>query len=243
MTLLCCADEGREVCEYRDDNVPKALSNANASVHLTMSDLSNYLYSDARSHAHHYYLDDRVLGILAQLSWPAGKRYVFELGCGNGSFAKIMSDRGYAVTAVDASIDGIKLARASFPGIEFHNSSAYDDLCKKFGKFNAVVSLEVVEHIFEPRKYVATIYDLLENGGTAILSTPYHSYVKNVALAVSGKLDAHFTALWDYGHIKFWSIKTLRILLQEAGFPEVQFRRVGRIPPLARSMIAVARRL
>jgi 2-polyprenyl-3-methyl-5-hydroxy-6-metoxy-1,4-benzoquinol methylase len=207
-----------------------------------MADLASYPYSDAVHHAHHHYLDEEVLSILAQLSWPAGERRVFELGCGNGSFAKVMSEHGYAVTATDASIDGIKLARCSFPGITFHNGSAYDDLSKKFGKFNAVVSLEVVEHIFEPRKYVATVHELLEHGGAAIISTPYHSYVKNLALSVSGKMDAHFTALWDYGHIKFWSMKTLRILLLEAGFQEVWFRRVGRIPPLAKSMIAVAKR-
>jgi len=76
--------------------------------------------------------------------------------------------------------------------------------------------------------------------GGAIVSTPYHGYLKNLALAVTGKMDAHFTALWDHGHIKFWSIPTLTTLLTEAGFENVRFRRVGRIPALAKSMIAVA---
>ena len=55
-------------------------------------------------------------------------------------------------------------------------------------------------------------------------------------------MDAHFTALWDHGHIKFWSYKTLTILLEEAGFTDVKFSRVGRIAPLAKSMIATARK-
>jgi hypothetical protein len=59
-------------------------------------------------------------------------------------------------------------------------------------------------------------------------------------MALTGKMDNHFTALWDYGHIKFWSIKTLQQLLEEAGFMNIRFRRVGRIPALAKSMIAVA---
>ncbi len=79
-------------------------------------------------------------------------------------------------------------------------------------------------------------------GGAAVVSTPYHGYWKNLALAVSGKMDAHFTALWDHGHIKFWSEKTLRVLLEEAGFRDIRFRRVGRVPALAKSMIAVARK-
>ncbi len=60
-------------------------------------------------------------------------------------------------------------------------------------------------------------------------------------MALSGKLDKHFTALWDHGHIKFWSMNTLTILLEEAGFRDIRFERVGRIPPLAKAMIAVAR--
>ena len=81
-----------------------------------------------------------------------------------------------------------------------------------------------------------------QGGGTAILSTPYHGYWKNLALALTGRMDQHFTALWDHGHIKFWSMDTLGELLWEAGFVDVRFERVGRIPPLAKSMIAIARK-
>lgn len=59
-------------------------------------------------------------------------------------------------------------------------------------------------------------------------------------MALSGKLDQHFTALWDHGHIKFWSMRTLSILLEEAGFRNIRFERVGRIPALVKSMISVA---
>ena len=110
------------------------------------------------------------------------------------------------------------------------------------GRFPVVTSLEVAEHVYAPRHYAATLFDLLEPGGTAIVSTPYHGYWKNLAMALTGKLDAHFTALWDHGHIKFWSIRTLGELLREAGFVDIRFERVGRVPVLAKSMIAVARK-
>ena len=86
------------------------------------------------------------------------------------------------------------------------------------------------------------MYDLTAPGGAAVVSTPYHGYWKNLALAVSGRLDAHFTALWDHGHIKFWSIKTLSLLLQEAGFENIRIELIGRLPLIAKSMLAVARR-
>jgi 2-polyprenyl-6-hydroxyphenyl methylase/3-demethylubiquinone-9 3-methyltransferase len=61
-------------------------------------------------------------------------------------------------------------------------------------------------------------------------------------MALVGAMDKHFTALWDHGIIKFWSMDTLGILLMDAGFRTVEFRRVGRVPALAKSMIAIARR-
>jgi 2-polyprenyl-6-hydroxyphenyl methylase/3-demethylubiquinone-9 3-methyltransferase len=76
-----------------------------------------------------------------------------------------------------------------------------------------------------------------------VLTTPYHGYLKNLALAVTGAMDAHFTALWDGGHIKFWSYRTLRQLLQEFGFGHCEFRGAGRWPALWKSMVVTARRL
>jgi len=109
-----------------------------------------------------------------------------------------------------------------------------------------VLSLEVVEHLFDPRGFAKTAHDLLKPGGILVLSTPYHGYLKNLALALTGKMDAHFTALWDGGHIKFWSKKTLGMLLTEAGFTNLEFHLAGRIPPVAKakakSMIVVARK-
>ena len=96
--------------------------------------------------------------------------------------------------------------------------------------------------MYFPRHYAKTLYDLVEDGGSAIVSTPFHGYLKNIAMAVSGSLDAHFTVLWDHGHIKFWSKATLTTLLLDAGFRDVRWRFAGRVYPFSKSMIAIARR-
>jgi 2-polyprenyl-3-methyl-5-hydroxy-6-metoxy-1,4-benzoquinol methylase len=169
-----------------------------------------------------------------------GHTRVFDLGCGNGATANELSQRGFHLTGVDPSKSGIKHANASFPHLSLHVGSGYDDLRQRFGTFPIVISLEVVEHLYSPRVYARRVHDLLDEGGIAVISTPYHGYLKNLALAVTGRMDAHFTTLWDHGHIKFWSINTLRTILEEAGLVVTEIRRVGRIPWLAKSMIIVA---
>ena len=158
----------------------------------------------------------------------------------HGSVAAIIAAKRWSVSGVDPSSKGIAEGKEAYPHLRLEEGSAYDDLVSSFGRFPVVISLEVVEHVYAPREYARTLFDLVECGGTAIISTPYHGYLKNLVLALTGKMDSHFTALWDHGHIKFWSIMTLKRLLVEAGFDDVQFVRVGRIHPLAKSMIAIA---
>jgi len=204
--------------------------------------LDGYKFDDARLNSSHGYLLPTVLGILRNPGFLETPRRLFELGCGNGAAANKLAAAGYNVTGVDPSEDGIRIANSHFPHLKLSKGSAYDDLAKQHGQFPIVISLEVVEHVYAPRKFAATLFDLVEPGGSAIISTVYHGYWKNLALAITGRLDAHFTALWDHGHIKFWSMKTLRQLLEEAGFQDVSILRVGRFPTLAKSMIAIAKK-
>jgi hypothetical protein len=52
-------------------------------------------------------------------------------------------------------------------------------------------------------------------------------------------MDNHFTVLWDGGHIKFWSKKTLNIIFSEFGFKKIKFKGCGRYPFLWKSMLLI----
>ena len=105
--------------------------------------------------------------------------------------------------------------------------------------FLTVISMEVIEHLYSPRTFAAFVRSILEanGGGRFILTTPYHGYLKNLSIALAGKADRHYSALWEGGHIKFWSRRTLAILLREAGFRNMAFTGAGRIPYLWRHMV------
>jgi 2-polyprenyl-6-hydroxyphenyl methylase/3-demethylubiquinone-9 3-methyltransferase len=165
-----------------------------------------------------------------------------DLGCGNGSLLARFRNRGLTLHGLDESSSGIAQARGAFPEIDFSVADLTSDLAShpRAGACDLVISTEVVEHIFLPRAFARNCHSFLKPGGRAVISTPYHGYLKNVLLAVTGRLDGHFTALWDYGHIKFWSRKTLTALLREAGLRIETFHGAGRVPWLWKSMVVVA---
>jgi 2-polyprenyl-3-methyl-5-hydroxy-6-metoxy-1,4-benzoquinol methylase len=200
---------------------------------------TGYVYDNAEQTGAHRVLLPMLDSLLKRYAIQGTR--MLDLGCGNGSVTSYLASKGYEVSGIDASSQGIEQARKAYPALRFLQASAYDPLSETLGLFDVIVSLEVVEHIFAPRVYMQRISELLNPGGTLIISTPYHSYLKNLALALTGKMDEHFTALWDNGHIKFWSRKTLTTLLHEQGLEVIAFERVGRIKPLAMSMMLVAR--
>ncbi|RCK34076.1 3-demethylubiquinone-9 3-methyltransferase [Thalassospira xiamenensis] len=210
---------------------------------IDLNYIDGYAWKDASNEAAHDYIMPTVIKILSNYASGKNKRLrIFDLGCGNGAAAKQLSEIGYDICGVDPSKEGISIANQNLSHLKLFQGSAYDDLASQYGTFDAVISLEVVEHVYAPRLYAKTLHSLVNEKGCAIISTPYHGYWKNLAIAIIGGYDKHFTALWDHGHIKFWSINTLRKLLQEAGFENIKFIRVGRIPILAKSMIVICQK-
>ena len=203
---------------------------------------SEYEYTGPAYSDLHTHLLPVISTVLNQYANSKGKK-IFDLGCGNGSVASWLTKEGYIVSGCDISESGIAIAKQQNPSSDLRVASVYDNIREKFGEsFPLVVSFDVIEHLYSPRTYAKNVFDLLEPGGSAIISTPYHGYFKNLVISLLGKWDQHFTALWDHGHIKFWSEKTIRVLLEDAGLEIVEFRRAGRISILAMSMIVVCRR-
>ncbi len=184
------------------------------------------------------YVADAILRLIP----PSPRLRILELGAGNGSFASALAEQGHDVTGIEPAASGIEIAQKHFPNARFVQSSLADVGKHEIGDgFDLVVAKEVIEHLLYPGELVDVARRTLRKGGRLILSTPYHGYVKNLALAASGKLDAHFTALWDGGHIKFFSVATLTKLVRERGFTDVRFTFAGRLPLLWKSMICQAR--
>ncbi len=189
------------------------------------------------------YLWDPVLRILEQEERRLGRRpRVLDLGCGVGHFAQDLKRRGYDVVGVAPSPSARVRCRDAGHDFRFEAGGDTPESIAGLGSFDVVCSLEVIEHVYSPRAYVECLTSACQRGGLVILSTPYHGYWKNLTIALLGGFDRHFTALWEGGHIKFWSVKTLGSLLRTHGLKTESVDRVGRLfPALAKSMVVAAR--
>jgi len=186
------------------------------------------------------YITPAVLEILNKL----GARRVVDIGSGNGSLCGALAGAGLNPYGIEYDAAGVQIARRAHPALRFYERGIQDDssdIVAAEGMVDAAVSTEVVEHLFSPHLLPLFVRKLVRPGGHLVITTPYHGYVKNLALSLANKWDHHHTPLWHGGHIKFWSRDTLTKLLTDGGLTVTGFQGVGRLPWLWKSMVLIAR--
>lgn len=185
------------------------------------------------------YLQQPLLSLLDKEK----NRCILDLGCGNGYLATLLLQLGYDAYGTDASEKGIAIAKEKNPSRFFLQELSTGRLPAELQElpFDTIISTEVIEHLYDPDQFIAFCKELLmPKGGTLLLSTPYHGYLKNLSLSLFDKWDAHMPPTWRGGHIKLWSIKTLSSLLTQHGFKVTAVKGCGRFPYFWKSMLIAA---
>ena len=188
-----------------------------------------YGWSDSEPTAADSYLAGAIVRHTSR--YVAKGARVLDIGCGNGSLTAEVAAAGYAVRGIDGSLDGLVHARARWSQLDLQQHDLRDPLPDAWrASMDLVYSVEVVEHLYNPASLFAAANFVLQPGGVFIVTTPYHGYLKNLALAVSNKWDSHHTVLWHGGHIKFFSRSTLDRLASAGGFTSIGFEGLGACP-------------
>lgn len=168
-----------------------------------------------------------------------GCKRVIDIGCGNGAMTGMLAKAGFEMTGIEPDHDGFRLASETYPNIQFHNFGVYDD-ASHLGQFDAVISSEVIEHLYDPAALLRMAHQLLPSNGILILTCPHHGYVKNLLLSLTNRWDDHHEPARVGGHIKQWSHRTMTSFLENNGFEPKVMSGAGRCWPIWASLLAVA---
>jgi 2-polyprenyl-3-methyl-5-hydroxy-6-metoxy-1,4-benzoquinol methylase len=129
---------------------------------------------------------------------------VLELGCSEGLGALLLGESADAYTGIDLDAEAIATARRNLPGEKF-NFVEGNFLGRQLGRFDTVVSLDVVEHIEKDieQQFFEACYHNLGEDGVCVVGTP------NVTAA------PYASRASQLGHVNLFDGERLRTTLQK----------------------------
>ena len=161
---------------------------------------------------------------------------VLDLGCGAGDLTAELQSVAASVVGLDVAEAALRRARARHPGIPFVLAELDGELPLPDNAFDVVWSSEVIEHVADTARWMSEARRVLRPGGRLLLTTPSHGRLK---LAVGG-LERYSEPLGD--HLHLYTARSLRGLLVEFDFDQVEVRAAGGWPLWRRLLLARAAR-
>jgi ubiquinone/menaquinone biosynthesis C-methylase UbiE len=159
----------------------------------------------------------------------SGQR-VLDLGCGAGDLAADLARAGARVTAADVAQAALDRVASRHPELALRLIAIDAPLPFEDGSFDAVWSSDVIEHVADTARWLSEVRRVLAPGGRVLLTTPSHGRLRLLA----GGIELYSEPLGD--HLHLYTARSLRSLLEEFGFGEIDVRAVGG-PPLARRLL------
>ncbi|HEX2417302.1 MAG TPA: class I SAM-dependent methyltransferase [Micromonosporaceae bacterium] len=118
-----------------------------------------------------YWFRRHEAAYLAASDWLGRAGRVLEAGLGEGYGAGLLTARGNTVVGVDYDTTATSHARRRYPAIGVVRGNVVA-LPFRPASFDAVVSMQVVEHLWDQPRYVAESARVLRPDGVLVLSTP-----------------------------------------------------------------------
>lgn len=155
-----------------------------------------------------------------------GRGKLLEIGANVGVFIKFLKTAGWDAIGIDPDKQAVDYAKTHFDINIMPITLEASDF--KEETFDAVIMLHVIEHLSNPAGGIKIIYRILKNDGLMVIETPAYD-------TLMFKIFKHRErSLSCDGHLYFFTLPTLKMLLEKNGFRIIKQEIVGRTLALDR---------
>jgi 2-polyprenyl-6-hydroxyphenyl methylase/3-demethylubiquinone-9 3-methyltransferase len=145
---------------------------------------------------------------------------VLDVGCGGGLVSEPLTRLGASVTGIDPGPENIETARAHAAGmglqIDYRVATA-EEIAASGAAYDAVLLLEVVEHVPDVPAFLRLIAPMVKPGGIMLLSTLNRTYKAYAFMIIAAELILRWVPAGTHQWQRFVTPEELRAALRAAG--------------------------
>jgi 2-polyprenyl-3-methyl-5-hydroxy-6-metoxy-1,4-benzoquinol methylase len=160
------------------------------------------------------------------------EKKVLEIGAGPGSLARpLVEINRVKLTALEIDAASVKILEGFCERViqqDLNNPTWPDTLGD--ARFDAVVIADVLEHLCDPLTALRCASGLLSDDGCIVVSLPHVAHAAVLGSLLGGDFHYGDWGLLDRTHVRFFAIKNMQVLFEEAGLVIVDFAYVLRTP-------------
>lgn len=155
--------------------------------------------------------------ILLRLLDPRGLR-VLDAGCGAGGNGALVKRAGAAeVVGVELDPAAAERARAQLDRVLTADLSELDPDDLGLEPFDAILAIDVLEHLVDPAAVLRRLVGRLKPGGVVVASIPNVAHVWVIANLLAQRWPQRERGIFDRTHLRFFARRDMERLLREAG--------------------------
>jgi len=145
---------------------------------------------------------------------------ILDIGCSRGYLLKQISNRIRKGVGVDISKEVVELAKKENKkgNIQFFSYDG-NDLSLLQNKFDKILLIDVLEHVFEPDKMLENIFNLLNDNGQLVIEVPF-----------TGFLSELITKPYHEGHLRYFDPGYLKQYLEKFKFKVMRIETYNSVP-------------
>jgi SAM-dependent methyltransferase len=151
---------------------------------------------------------------------------VLEVGCWSGHVTRHLVARGNRVVGVEIDPTAAELARAYAERVHVADLDRTALSSLEDGPFDVIVLGDVLEHLRDPSATLADAATLLAPDGRFVISVPNIAHIDARMMLLQGEWEYERDGLLDASHLRWFTHRSLRELLAQAGFVATQVERV-----------------
>jgi glycosyltransferase involved in cell wall biosynthesis len=168
--------------------------------------------------------EDSSHGRISTLLQSRAPSRILDLGCSSGLLAERLREMGHQVTGVDLNeLEGVR-GRTD----EFFRADLNDGIPPEVGAgFDIVLGADVLEHLVNPGALLRQARSLLTPVGTAIFCVPNIAHWYPRFRSTLGMFDYDQRGILDSTHLRFFTRRSIRRLIERQGFTIRRVESVG----------------
>jgi 2-polyprenyl-3-methyl-5-hydroxy-6-metoxy-1,4-benzoquinol methylase len=164
------------------------------------------------------YFEDVNWGLLRL--WGNRKNLtVLDVGCGFATTSQHIAARGNRVTGIESSAEAVEVARGRVSDVIHADLQQLEVVKNALGgkRFDVIIFADVLEHLAWPIGVLRGYLDLLNDGGSVILSLPNVGLWSVRLNLLLGRFQYEETGVLDRTHLRFFTRRSAHEMIRQAG--------------------------